>query len=80
VRPWCAVGVPGTVVGMGPEEMARLWDEHTAEEFALRDVDATMATMVPEPSVVHLPTLIGAQGQEGVRRFYAEEFIGEGAA
>jgi hypothetical protein len=36
--------------------------------------------MVPEPSVVHLPTLIGAQGQEGVRRFYAEEFIGEGAA
>jgi hypothetical protein len=51
---------------MGPEEMARLWDEHTAGEFALRDVDATMATMVPEPHVVHLPTLIGLPPTAGL--------------
>ncbi len=60
---------------MRADEMERLWDEHTRGEFALRDVDATMATMVPEPYVIHLPTLVGAQGQHDVRRFYAEEFI-----
>ncbi|MGH3815372.1 MAG: nuclear transport factor 2 family protein [Pseudonocardiaceae bacterium] len=60
---------------MLPMDMERLWEEHCADEFARHDVDATMSTMVEQPYVLHLPTLIGGQGQEGVRRFYAEEFI-----
>ncbi|HEY2174470.1 MAG TPA: nuclear transport factor 2 family protein [Mycobacteriales bacterium] len=62
---------------MEPAEMERLWDAHTAGEFAAHDVDATMATMVAEPYVMHLPTLIGAQGGRRVRAFYTETFIPE---
>ncbi len=60
---------------MDPAEMERLWDAHTKGEFADRDVEATMATMVDEPYVMHLPTLMGGRGRDGVRRFYSEEFI-----
>lgn len=60
---------------MDANEMERLWDEHTRCEFAMHDAEMTMATMVAQPYVMHLPTLIGGEGQEAVRRFYAEEFI-----
>jgi carboxymethylenebutenolidase len=62
---------------MDPAEMERLWDAHTAGEFVAQDVDATLATMVAEPYVMHLPTLVGAQGGPGVRTFYTEVFIPE---
>lgn len=62
---------------MRASDMERIWDEHTSNEFEFRDVDATMATMVAEPYVIHLPTLIGGRGHADVRRFYAEEFIPE---
>lgn len=56
-------------------DMERLWEEHCADEFTLHDVDATMSTMVEQPYVLNLPTLVGGQGQESVRRFYTEDFI-----
>jgi carboxymethylenebutenolidase len=56
-------------------DMERLWEQHCADEFVRHDVDATMSTMIEQPYVLHLPTLIGGQGQEQVRRFYAAEFI-----
>ncbi|MGH3938511.1 MAG: hypothetical protein ACRDTG_07715 [Pseudonocardiaceae bacterium] len=55
--------------------MERLWEEHCAVEFALRDVDATMSTMVEQPYLLNLPTLVGGHGQESVRRFYIEDFL-----
>jgi hypothetical protein len=36
-----------------------LFDGHIAKEFVDRDVDATMATMVPEPYVYNVPTMVG---------------------
>ncbi|HEY6423242.1 MAG TPA: nuclear transport factor 2 family protein [Pseudonocardiaceae bacterium] len=60
---------------MLPKDMEHLWEEHCADEFALHDVDATMSTMVEQPYVLNLPTLAGGQGQQGVRRFYTEDFI-----
>ena len=36
----------------------------------------SMATMVDEPYVTHVPTLAGGVGGEGVRRFYGDHFIG----
>lgn len=56
-------------------DMERLWEEHCAHEFARHDVDATMSTMVAQPYVLNLPTLVGGQGQVDVRRFYTEDFI-----
>ena len=44
-------------------DLVALWEEHTRYEFETRDVDATMATMVAEPYVNHVPTLAGGVGQ-----------------
>ena len=40
-------------------DLSALWDEHVRHEFDTRDVAATMATMVAEPYVNHVPTLTG---------------------
>jgi len=38
-------------------DLEAIWDEHTYLEFGERDVDKTMATMVQEPYVNHVPTV-----------------------
>jgi carboxymethylenebutenolidase len=58
-------------------DIASVFDEHVAAEFAARDLDATMATMSDEPYVLHLPPLTGGVGFEGVRGFYGAHFIGK---
>ena len=40
-----------------------------------RDVNATMATMVSQPYVNHIPTMTGGVGHEQLKRFYAFHFI-----
>jgi carboxymethylenebutenolidase len=57
----------------------QVWDAHTAAEFATSDVEATMATMTDNPTVLHVSTSVGAHGREAVRRFYTEHFIGHQA-
>lgn len=56
-------------------DLAALWEQHTACEFITRDVGATMATMVAEPLVNHVPTMTGGVGQAEVARFYRDHFI-----
>jgi carboxymethylenebutenolidase len=61
----------------GPKESHRLdaiFDAHLAREFADRNVDATMATMVAEPYVQCVPIMTGGYCGKGVRRFYSEHF------
>ena len=61
---------------LGPiYDLSRLWDAHTFHEFATRDVDATMATMVAEPYVNHVPTMTGGVGHDHLKRFYKYHFI-----
>jgi len=36
-----------------------LWEEHCKHEFATRDVNATLATMVEDAYVNHVPVLTG---------------------
>ncbi len=61
---------------MGPHlDLSVLWDAHTYHEFATRDVDATMATMVQEPYVNHVPTMTGGVGYRDLSRFYRHHFI-----
>jgi carboxymethylenebutenolidase len=57
-------------------DLGAVFDEHVAAEFAEKDVDATMRTMVREPYVWHVPALTGGVGGEAVRRFYSTELIG----
>jgi carboxymethylenebutenolidase len=59
----------------GPD-LGAIFDEHVASEFATKDIEATMRTMVKEPYVWHVPALTGASGGDAVRQFYISQFIG----
>ncbi|UEM06852.1 dienelactone hydrolase family protein (plasmid) [Skermanella rosea] len=61
---------------MGPHyDLSALWDKHCEYEFATRDVDATMSTMVAEPYVNHIPTMTGGYGYKQLHRFYSNHFV-----
>src|SRR6476660_6939444 len=52
-----------------------LWEEHVRGEFVSRDTDATLATMVPDAYVNHVPVMTGGVGREALRDFYSRLFI-----
>jgi carboxymethylenebutenolidase len=58
------------------DDLISVWEAHCRYEFETRDVDATMATMSPEPYVNHVPTLAGGVGHDQLKRFYKYHFIG----
>ena len=61
---------------MGPVyDLENLWDMHCFHEFEKRDVDATMATMVAQPYVNHVPTMTGGVGYTDLHRFYKNHFV-----
>jgi carboxymethylenebutenolidase len=62
--------------GKAGTDLGAIFDLHVASEFVTKDLDATMATMVDEPHVTHVPTMAGGVGGAGVRRFYRDHFIG----
>jgi carboxymethylenebutenolidase len=55
--------------------LTQLWEEHTKHEFATRDTEATLATMVDDAYVNHVPVLTGGAGKSALREFYSREFI-----
>lgn len=57
------------------EELIAKWDEHTRYEFQTRDVEATLATMVEDAYVNHIPVMTGGSGKVALRRFYSTDFI-----
>jgi carboxymethylenebutenolidase len=61
---------------MEGRDLIALWEAHCRCEFETRDADATMATMVREPYVNHIPTMTGGVGHEQLKRFYKYHFIG----
>ncbi|HEV2552017.1 MAG TPA: dienelactone hydrolase family protein [Stellaceae bacterium] len=66
---------------LGPTyNLSALWDMHCYYEFATRDVDATMATMVPQPYVNHVPTMTGGVGYKELHRFYKNHFVNSNPA
>ncbi len=60
---------------MTKEQLVALWEEHIADEFKTRDTEATLATMVPDAYVNHVPVLTGGNGIEALRAFYSTDFI-----
>ena len=61
---------------MADYDLVAVWEAHCRYEFETRDLDATMATMVAEPYVNHIPTMTGGVGHEQLKRFYKYHFIG----
>ena len=41
------------------------------------NLDRTLATMATSPHLVNIPTMVGGQGPESVRTFYANRLIGQ---
>ncbi|KAF2874971.1 dienelactone hydrolase-like protein [Massariosphaeria phaeospora] len=56
-------------------DLEAVWDEHCRYEFGERDVAKTMATMVAEPYVNHIPTMTGGVGKERLTAFYTHHFV-----
>jgi hypothetical protein len=57
------------------QSLSDLWEKHLGEEFTTQDTEATLATMVPDAYVNHIPVLTGGVGLEQLRVFYSRHFI-----
>src|SRR5256886_127757 len=60
---------------VGPEFLSNLWDEHMRHEFATHNTEDTLATMVEDAYVNHIPVLTGGVGKDELREFYSKRFI-----
>jgi carboxymethylenebutenolidase len=56
-------------------DLPALWQEHTDHEFVTRDTEATLATMVEDAYVNHIPVMTGGRGKTALRAFYSTDFI-----
>jgi carboxymethylenebutenolidase len=57
------------------EALRKLWDEHVRYEFSTRNTEDTLATMVEDAYVNHIPVLTGGSGRDELREFYSKHFI-----
>ena len=60
---------------MPEADLSRVWEEHTNHEFVTRDPEATLATMVEDAYVNHVPVMTGGFGKSALRSFYSRDFI-----
>jgi carboxymethylenebutenolidase len=65
----------GSAATMSPQALSDLWDEHVKYEFATRNTEDTLRTMVADAYVNHVPVLTGGVGHAELREFYAKRFI-----
>src|SRR6267378_2268645 len=57
------------------ETLRQLWEEHVRYEFSTRNTEETLATMVEDAYVNHIPVLTGGVGRNELREFYSKRFI-----
>jgi carboxymethylenebutenolidase len=57
------------------ESLSNLWEEHVRHEFATHNTEDTLATMVEDAYVNHIPVLTGGVGRDELREFYSKRFI-----
>src|SRR6516225_3875019 len=55
--------------------LSQLWEEHVQHEFSTRHTGNTLATMVEDAYVNHIPVLTGGSGRDELREFYSKRFI-----
>ena len=60
---------------LSPQQLEQRWAEHLKGEFESKDVEATLATMVDDAYVNHMPVNTGGRGKNALRRFYRDDFI-----
>ncbi len=57
------------------QRLSDLWEDHVRYEFSTRNTDDTLATMVEDAYVNHIPVLTGGSGRDELREFYSKRFI-----
>jgi carboxymethylenebutenolidase len=60
---------------LSSQQLEQLCAEHLKGEFETKDVEETLATMVADASVTHMPVNTGGRGKEALRIFYRDDFI-----
>ncbi|HET6374219.1 MAG TPA: dienelactone hydrolase family protein, partial [Candidatus Polarisedimenticolia bacterium] len=62
-------------LGGAAASLTGLWEEHLKHEFETKDTERTLATMVEDAYVNHVPVQTGGTGHARLRGFYATHFI-----
>jgi len=57
------------------KDLSQLWEDHVRYEFSTHNTDDTLATMVEDAYVNHVPVLTGGVGRDELREFYSKRFI-----
>jgi carboxymethylenebutenolidase len=57
------------------QTLRQLWERHVEYEFSTRNTEDTLATMVEDAYVNHIPVLTGGVGRDELREFYSKRFI-----
>ena len=57
------------------QTLSTRWDDHVKYEFATRNTDDTLETMVADAYVNHVPVMTGGVGHDELREFYSQRFI-----
>jgi len=65
----------GSGLTVAQEYLRRLWEEHVRHEFDTHSTEDTLATMVEDAYVNHIPVMTGAVGRDELREFYSKRFI-----
>ena len=61
--------------GPARERLNELWEDHVRYEFSTRNTEDTLATMLEDAYVNHIPVLTGGVGKDELREFYSKRFI-----
>ena len=64
-----------TILSPAQETLRKLWEQHVQFEFSTRNTEDTLATMVEDAYVNHIPVLTGGVGRDELRDFYSKRFI-----
>jgi carboxymethylenebutenolidase len=57
------------------QTLRELWEQHVQYEFSTRNTEDTLATMVDDAYVNHIPVLTGGVGRDELHEFYSKRFI-----
>ncbi len=65
----------GSGIASAHQTLSSKWDDHVKYEFATRNTEDTLKTMVTDAYVNHVPVMTGGVGHDELREFYSKRFI-----
>ena len=69
------VNLVGNGLASAQQSLSAKWDDHVRFEFATRNTENTLETMVSDAYVNHIPVMTGGVGHDELREFYSQRFI-----